>query len=345
MEMYQHVNLEGKTMDYLLTIAIPTYNGANTITQMLEILLPQIDNRVQVIVSDNASTDNTSDIIKEYQKQYPIKYIRNEKNIGPDANFLQCMRKAEGEFTYLLSDDDVLVEGALTRILDYLEKHRDVAFVYLDSVGFSERYEGIEHCHCYPECVMPVEENICTTDRKKFMSYAMRMWGFMASYLWKTSKFWEIENPEQYYGTYWLQSYIHAGCMKNWSDKLGVIKGPCLAAGEYGGVNNFCCGLVDGVYYKKMLNYTIEVGGCDRNQLERFYQWRICMLGRNAVIHERECGIHKTSIRRLFFCVYKYPYAWIHLIPFFFVPKWMILRRREKQKREIVYKVKRDDSK
>ena len=47
----------------LLTIAIPTYNGANTISNMLEILLPQCDERVEILISDNASTDNTKLII------------------------------------------------------------------------------------------------------------------------------------------------------------------------------------------------------------------------------------------------------------------------------------------
>ena len=47
----------------LLTIAIPTYNGAKTIANMLEILLPQCDERVEVLISDNASTDNTKLLI------------------------------------------------------------------------------------------------------------------------------------------------------------------------------------------------------------------------------------------------------------------------------------------
>ena len=47
----------------LLTIAIPTYNGAKTIANMLEILLPQCDERVEVLISDNASTDDTKLII------------------------------------------------------------------------------------------------------------------------------------------------------------------------------------------------------------------------------------------------------------------------------------------
>ena len=60
----------------LLTIAIPTYNGAKTIANMLEILLPQCDERVEVLISDNASTDNTKLIIDKYIEKYEREYIQ-----------------------------------------------------------------------------------------------------------------------------------------------------------------------------------------------------------------------------------------------------------------------------
>lgn len=95
----------------LLTIAIPTYNGANTISNMLEILLPQCDERVEILISDNASTDNTKLIIDKYIEKYEnIIYVRNAKNIGPDSNYLQCMEMSKGKYTLLLSDDDILIE-------------------------------------------------------------------------------------------------------------------------------------------------------------------------------------------------------------------------------------------
>lgn len=54
--------------DKLLTIAIPTYNGARTIASMLNILLPQVDERVEVLVSDNCSTDNTVEIWRGWRR-------------------------------------------------------------------------------------------------------------------------------------------------------------------------------------------------------------------------------------------------------------------------------------
>ena len=70
----------------LLSIVIPTYNGSKTIRNMMDLLLPQVTDEVEVIVSDNCSIDGTDIIIKEYQKEYSfLKCIRNQKNIGPDA--------------------------------------------------------------------------------------------------------------------------------------------------------------------------------------------------------------------------------------------------------------------
>ena len=50
----------------LLTIAVPTFNGSRTIRNMLDILLPQVDSRVELIVIDNCSTDDTPQIIRNY---------------------------------------------------------------------------------------------------------------------------------------------------------------------------------------------------------------------------------------------------------------------------------------
>lgn len=313
----------------ILTIAIPTYNGSKTIRNMLDILLPQVTEDVELIVSDNCSTDSTPQIIADYKKKYSIRYIRNESNIGPDANYLQCMRLARGKFTYLLSDDDIVVENGLSKILRFLYDNPDVKLVYLDSVGFKSVYKGVKNCHRYTEHVRIPEKNICSADRIEFMNYAIRMWGFLSSFLWSTERFNQIKNPEQYFGTYWLQSYIHISCVPNEDDKLGVIAGPVVAAGEYAGVNNFSTAIVDGIYYKKMLQYAVQCGHFDYKQLKRFYIWRVCFLGRIAVIKERESQIKKTNIADLFKCTCTYPQAWITLYPFFFTPRWVIKLRKK----------------
>ena len=86
---------------------------------MLDILLPQCDSRVEVFVSDNCSTDSTPEIIRQYQKTYTnVTYSKNETNIGTDRNIIKCFERAAGDFVWLLSDDDIAIEGSIKEILD-----------------------------------------------------------------------------------------------------------------------------------------------------------------------------------------------------------------------------------
>ena len=256
-------------LEPLLTIAIPTYNGSRTIRNMLDLLLPQCNAQVELLISDNCSTDNTEQIINEYKSKWTyIEYHRNETNIGPDANFLQCMQMARGCFTWLVSDDDIVMEGAVEKVLEYLSKHKDVGLVYVTTRDFRGSYTGISNCTIHkPE----VEEDLYINDKVKFMTYAGAYWGFMSSYICNTARFNGIENPERYYSTYWLQSYIHALCAAGDKTSLGIVKGPCIGAGIYVNTTNFDSALVNGIYYKKLIDFMINKAGFDGKQLETLY--------------------------------------------------------------------------
>jgi len=117
----------------LLTIAIPTYNRSGYLAQLLSVLAPQLvdEPRVELIVSDNASSDDTQNVIENFQqKGLQLAYIRNEANIGPDANFLQCFEDAKGKYVWLFGDDDVITPGAIKRILALIQDCQyDLVFV------------------------------------------------------------------------------------------------------------------------------------------------------------------------------------------------------------------------
>lgn len=60
-------------------------------------------------------------VVQKYiEKGLPIKYNRNEENIGADRNFLKCIQWASGKYIYLLGDDDILKPGMLKYLLDLL---------------------------------------------------------------------------------------------------------------------------------------------------------------------------------------------------------------------------------
>lgn len=130
----------------LLTIAIPTYNRASYLRELLSVLFDQLvaEQRVELMISDNASSDETPDVVREYQERgLQIRSIRNESNIGPDANFLQCFELARGKYFWLFGDDDILLPGALRLIVERLAAHTyDLVYVnsfpLASSVALSE---------------------------------------------------------------------------------------------------------------------------------------------------------------------------------------------------------------
>lgn len=303
----------------LLTIAIPTYNGARTIENMLNLLLPQCTNDVEVIVCDNCSTDNTGAIIMEFTKKYPfIKYVRNDSNIGADGNFLKCMRIASGEYIHLLSDDDILIENSLGRLINFLKSNPKMGLVYLSTVDFKNKYVSLENCI---ETTSYVQKDICTSDKKLFMQYASHYWGFVSSFVISRERFLLVKNPEQYFGTYWLQSYIHILCTDN-NALLGIVASKCIGAGVYQQQANFDIATVDGKNYRKMLDFAV-LHGFDKKQLDMWFINRICLIASHGIVKEKATGNIKTNKKLLFQITRKYWQSWIRIYPFIFVPSFM----------------------
>ncbi len=113
-----------KGPNQLLTICIPTYNRANHLKNCLERVLAQAQiHQLPICISDNASSDNTAQVVEDFQKRYPfISYSRNEKNLGPDMNFEKVLKLSSTKYAWLLSDDDRMETGAIDRILPILDR-------------------------------------------------------------------------------------------------------------------------------------------------------------------------------------------------------------------------------
>ena len=109
----------------LLTIAIPTYSRAACLKELLSVLADQLKDepRVELIISDNASPDETPSVVQDFvARGLRVRYLRNEQNIGADANFLQCFEQAHGKYVWLFSDDDLIApRGACQNSPAYCE--------------------------------------------------------------------------------------------------------------------------------------------------------------------------------------------------------------------------------
>lgn len=115
------------------TIGIPTYNRADLLRQSLASAVGQSSPDVEVLVSDNASTDETPQVVRSFGDR--VRYHRNPSNIGSWPNFARLVELAGGEFFSWLQDDDLLHRDFARRAADALALSEDtdayVAYSYL----------------------------------------------------------------------------------------------------------------------------------------------------------------------------------------------------------------------
>jgi glycosyltransferase involved in cell wall biosynthesis len=118
----------------LLSICIPTYNRGNFLRIMLQALLPQVaksSEKVEVLVLDNASTDTTPQIVEVSRELGPFQYVRNVENIGPLRNVLKGpVECATGQYVWVLGDHNLMVPGALKRVVKFLESNTELDVFY-----------------------------------------------------------------------------------------------------------------------------------------------------------------------------------------------------------------------
>jgi glycosyltransferase involved in cell wall biosynthesis len=127
----------------LVSICIPTYNRARHLANCLRSLessgaTPGVD--FEICVSDNGSTDDTQEVVRAAQERLPIRYRRNETNQGIPRNFLAVVDMAQGEFAWLLGDDDLLVPNAIAELRALIGAHPDVDFFYVNSYHLLTEY-------------------------------------------------------------------------------------------------------------------------------------------------------------------------------------------------------------
>ncbi len=132
----------------LLTIAVPTYNRAAELTQLLTLLEPQLRNRPEIdfYISDNASPDGTQDVIQRFLAAgMPIRDHRHPENIGSDANFVSCFHAARGTYFWLFGDDDLILPGTIDLILQHIGDQANLDIIYVTTYGFRKDYLSERH--------------------------------------------------------------------------------------------------------------------------------------------------------------------------------------------------------
>jgi glycosyltransferase involved in cell wall biosynthesis len=135
-----------------LSICISTYNRSSRLALSLARVVVEASahrDTVEVLVVDNASTDDTQAVAESFAREFPVRYHRNPKNVGMLGNLEVTARLAAGDFVWIIGDDDLIHKGGVDRVIRAIRQQPDAELVYLNysyhneemrpDWGFSER--------------------------------------------------------------------------------------------------------------------------------------------------------------------------------------------------------------
>ena len=127
-------------MNSKMSVGIPTYNRRDKLKKAIDSILSQDYDNIEIIVSDNASTDGTEELMKQYEQDSRIIYTRNKENLGPPANGKQAYLKATGEYYMVLCDDDIVVgKTFFSKAIKLMEENKNIVFTHGISIREEEK--------------------------------------------------------------------------------------------------------------------------------------------------------------------------------------------------------------
>jgi len=170
----------------MLTIAIPTYNRADKVKRLLsvireEVFSSRLQDRVAVIVSNNASTDKTHSVLSQFLNcGLKLEYYRQPDNLGFDRNLRFLYMQATTKYVWFMADDDLPLQGAVAKIVSALEMYDPdvLLFSFIQPPGSTVRQfdypepihlvtnpvTAIEHIRRYPKLSIHIMRKVSFRD-------------------------------------------------------------------------------------------------------------------------------------------------------------------------------------
>jgi len=114
-----------------VSVTVPTYNAESYIEECLDSILNQGYKNLEIIVSDDSSSDNTQKILKnKYKHHKNIILFLNKKNLGVTLNVNQALKASSGDFIALFAGDDIMNPLKIKTQVDFMLKNPDVVLSY-----------------------------------------------------------------------------------------------------------------------------------------------------------------------------------------------------------------------
>lgn len=189
----------------LLSVSIPTFNRAASLERTLGMIVSQLANHqavVEVVISDNCSSDNTEEIATQYAaKHHYIKYYKNAANMGVDRNFDAAVTRSSGEFVWILADDDYIEGHAIREIIDVILSNPTISVIFVNYALYKDNFGTFvsnSRANVASNCVADGNDFYCKT------SFAN---SFISSNVFRRTS-WLNAKPEQYFDTGWIHAYV-----------------------------------------------------------------------------------------------------------------------------------------
>jgi glycosyltransferase involved in cell wall biosynthesis len=220
----------------LISICIPTYNGEKVIAKTLYSLIENIEGakiskEVEIILTDDCSSDSTFSILEEYAGKYEyIKIYKNENNLGMDGNFKQSALNADGEYIWYSGQDDIFLEDSVEYILRALKDNPGLGIVNINFSQYSEEKGKIICPSMFGlQSICPEKINfnqdLSFNNAKEYFSFFNDVPSFLPAIIMKRD-YWLKTDNKAYLGTYFIQ---YATILLNLNDaKILAVTKPLI---------------------------------------------------------------------------------------------------------------------
>jgi len=128
----------------LFSVVIPTYNRAHLVIHTIESVRKQVYTNYEIIVVDNCSTDNTTEVLRPLYEKSIIRYIQNEKNFERAYSRNVGFKNAKGDYVTLLDSDDILYPDCLHDAAEYISKNPDTRFFHCLYELVNDNYKPVK---------------------------------------------------------------------------------------------------------------------------------------------------------------------------------------------------------
>jgi abequosyltransferase len=216
------------TTDMKMTFCIPTMNRAEFIGETLESIISQAGNDVEIVIVDGGSRDNTEAVVGSFARRFPaLRYVRSPSsgvqsgkpsNSGFDLDCNHAVEIARGEFCWLMTDDDLIMPGAVRTVLERLSGDVDLAIVDAEV-----RNVDLSRTYVRRRLATQIDEKYAPQDFEQFFVSVADHLSFVGAVIIRRSE-WLSRDKQPYIGT----GFVHVGVIfqRPFAGQVAVIASP-----------------------------------------------------------------------------------------------------------------------